>query len=101
MKAIAKKGLMLLVIVSLLCGSVSTPVQVSAKTTEKNWYKEVVNSDVGTYKAPFIGTDYTKKNSDGMKTVQRMNFKKYALLDIDQDGTKELFCPMVYLVLVL
>ena len=50
MKAIAKKGLMLLVIVSLLCGSVSTSVQASDQKSSKVTKVITLTSDMNTKK---------------------------------------------------
>lgn len=49
----------------------------AASVTKSNWYKTVLNSKTAKYKV-------------GTKTYKRSSFKYYKLVDINQDGTKEL-----------
>lgn len=54
-----------------------------AKTTKKNWYKQVLNSKTGTYRVKLQNNTY--------RTVYRKDYTYYRLLDINDDGVKELF----------
>ncbi|MDO5548622.1 MAG: hypothetical protein Q4F79_09065 [Eubacteriales bacterium] len=50
----------------------------AASVTKSNWYRTVLNSKSGSYKI-------------GSKTYKRSKYKYYKVLDINKDGTKELF----------
>lgn len=59
-----------------------------AKTyTGKNWYKQVLNKQSGTYRVKTIN-QYGKEA--GYKTKKRSSYKYYKVVDINKDGTKEL-----------
>ena len=58
-----------------------------AKTyTGKNWYKQVLNKQSGTYRVKTIN-QYGKEA--GYKTKKRSSYKYYKVVDINKDGTKE------------
>ena len=50
----------------------------AASVTKSNWYKTVLNKKTGSYKI-------------GSKTYKRSKYKYYKVMDINKDGTKELF----------
>lgn len=59
-----------------------------AKTyTGKNWYKQVLNKQSGTYRVKTIN-QYGKEA--GYKTKKRSSYKYYKVVDINKDGTNEL-----------
>lgn len=66
-----------------------SPINVSAKTTSKNWYKKVLKKDSWTYTVKKFYSYSPDKKSEKI-TVHRGDFAEYALLDINKDGTKEL-----------
>lgn len=59
---------------------------VSAATNGSNWYNSVLNSQNASYKVSTI--DFNQKVK--VKTKYRKNYSYYKLLDINQDGVKEL-----------
>ena len=66
-----------------------SPINVSAKTTSKNWYKKVLKKDNWSYTVKDFYAYSTDKRSEKI-TVYKEDFPEYALLDINKDGTKEL-----------
>lgn len=59
-----------------------------AKTyTGKNWYKQVLKSQSGTYRVKTINP-YGKET--GYKNKKRSSYKYYKVVDINKDGTNEL-----------
>ena len=50
----------------------------AASVPKSNWYKTVLNKKTGSYKI-------------GSKTYKRSKYKYYKVMDINKDGTKELF----------
>ena len=79
----------LLATVTLFSMTRSLPMKVSAKTTNKNWYKKVLSSKKGTYKVKTYG-EYNMTSQPEYKTKYRKNYKYYKVIDINKDGTKEL-----------
>ena len=73
MKAIAKKGLMLLVIVSLLCGSVSTPVQASGRKSSKVTKIIALTSDMNT-KKKFLTLYHHLQVDDNEEVIVNVKF---------------------------
>ena len=70
----------------ILLVSISTTT--FAKTyTGKTWYKQVLNSQSGTYRVKTINP-YGKEA--GYKTKKRSSYKYYKVVDINKDGTNEL-----------
>lgn len=66
-----------------------TPVNVSAKTTSKNWwYKKVIKKKTWTYSVKKFHA-YSSKSEK--ITVRKKDFYEYTLLDINKDGIKEMF----------
>ena len=71
-----------------LLGIFAFYTQVSAQSMNSiNWYNPVLNSQNASYKVSTIDFDQKVK----VKTKYRKNYSHYKLLDINQDGVKELF----------
>ena len=71
---------LLLTVIIFMIGCQSLPV--SAATTKKNWYINVLNS---------VNKSYSVKDRQGARhKVHLKNYTHYKLLDINGDGTKEL-----------
>lgn len=66
-----------------------SPINVSAKTTSKNWYKKVLKKDSWTYTVKKFFSYSPDKKSEKI-TVHKEDFSEYAIIDINKDGTKEL-----------
>lgn len=84
MKNIRRITAVILAFILLISMSTTT----FAKTyTGKNWYKQVIKSQSGTYRVKTINP-YGKEA--GYKTKKRSSYKYYKVLDVNKDGTNEL-----------